>query len=68
MRLKEIRKRLGITQVKMAMDLHLSQNSVSRYETGRHEPDLRTLVRIADYLNVSLDELVGREFPPNANH
>ena len=37
MRLKEIRKKRGITQLKLAMDLNISQNTISRYETGERE-------------------------------
>ncbi len=48
MRLKEIRKKKGITQLKLAMDLGLNQNSISRYENGEHEADYHTLIAIAD--------------------
>lgn len=60
MRLLEIRKKKRISQLKMALDLNVSQNTISRYETGVREPDLATLVRIADYLEVSLDYLLER--------
>jgi transcriptional regulator with XRE-family HTH domain len=39
MRLKELRQEKGITQIKLAMDLGLNQNTVSRYETGEREAD-----------------------------
>ncbi|MGN1418897.1 MAG: helix-turn-helix domain-containing protein [Acutalibacteraceae bacterium] len=64
MRLKEIRKNRGITQLKLAMDLNISQNSISRYETGEREADYDTLIRIADYFNVSLDYLLERTDNP----
>ena len=38
MRLRELRKSRGISQVKLAMDLNMAQNTVSRYETGTREP------------------------------
>lgn len=44
----------------MAYDLNVSQNTISRYETGEREPDFKTLIRIADYLHVSLDYLLER--------
>ena len=63
MRLKELRKKRGITQLKLAMDLKMSQNSISRYETGEREADYATLIAFADYFNVSIDFLVnGKEF------
>lgn len=60
MRLLEIRKKKRISQLKMALDLNVSQNTISRYETGDREPDLEMLVRLADYLQVSLDYLLER--------
>ncbi len=60
MRLLEIRKKKRISQLKMALDLNVSQNTISRYETGDREPDLGMLVRLADYLQVSLDYLLER--------
>lgn len=60
MRLREIRRKKHISQLKMALDLHISQNTISRYETGEREPDLTMLVKIADYLHVSLDYLLER--------
>ena len=49
MRLKEIRKSKGISQLKMAMDLNTNQNTISRYETGEREPGINELIKIADY-------------------
>ena len=60
MRLSEIRRKKRISQLKMALDLNVSQNTISRYETGDREPDLGMLVRLADYLQVSLDYLLER--------
>ncbi len=64
-RLKELRKKKRISQLKLAMDLNMSQNSVSRYETGKHQADYETLVKIADYFNVSVDYLLERTDNPN---
>lgn len=64
MRLKELRKERGISQVKMAMDLCTNQNTISRYETGEREPGIAELIRIADYFGVSIDYLVGRSENP----
>ena len=60
MRLKELRKKKGITQLKLAMDLGLNQNSVSRYETGEREADYKTLIMLADYFGVTVDYLLER--------
>lgn len=67
MRLKEIRKAKGISQLKLAMDLNTNQNTISRYETGEREPGINELIKIADYFNVSVDYLLGRTNNPEMN-
>ena len=59
-RLKELRKKRKISQLKLAIDLNMNQNSISRYENLDREADYETLIKIADYFNVSLDYLLGR--------
>ena len=66
-RLKELRKARRITQLKLAMDLNLTQNTVSRYETGEREPGIAELVRIADYSHISVDYLLERTDNPEMN-
>lgn len=63
-RLKELRQSRGISQLKLALDLNMNQNSISRYESGAREADYKTLIRFADYFNVSLDYLLGRTDTP----
>ena len=65
MRLKEIRSSKGISQLKIAMDLNMNQNTISRYETGEREPGINELIKIADYFNVSIDYLLERTNNPN---
>lgn len=60
MRLKELRKEKGLSQLRLATDLHTTQNTISRYETGEREPGIAELIKIADYFNVSVDYLIGR--------
>lgn len=64
MRLKYLREQKGITQLKLAMDLDLNQNSISRYEKGVREADYKTLIMLADYFNVSIDYLLERTDNP----
>lgn len=64
MRLKELRQSRGVSQLKLAMDLSMNQNSISRYETGVREADYATLIRIADYFDVSIDYLLERTDDP----
>lgn len=59
-----MRERKKISQLKLALDLNLNQNSISRYESGAREADYKTLIMLADYFNVSIDYLLGRTDNP----
>ena len=65
MRLKRLREQKHLTQVKVAIDLNMSQNTVSRYENGTREPGINELIRFADYYCVSVDYLLERTDNPN---
>ena len=67
MRLKELRLSKGISQVRLSIELGLNQNSVSRYENGERQADYNTLIKIADYFNVSIDYLLERTNNPKVN-
>ncbi len=67
MRLRYLRKQKQISQLKLAMDLNMNQNSVSRYETGEHQADYETLIKFADYFDVSIDYLLERTDNPKIN-
>ena len=64
LRLKELRLARRMTQQRLAMELSMSQNTVSRYENGEREPGLAELIRIADYFDVSVDYLLERTDRP----
>ncbi len=61
MRLKELRKENKKTQEEIAKYLDTSQMNYNRYENGKAEPTIKTLCKLADYYNVSLDYLIGRK-------
>lgn len=67
MRLRELRKRRKISQLKLAMDLNMNQNTISRYETGEREADYKTLIAFADYFQISIDYLLERTENPKMN-
>lgn len=67
MKLRKLRKEKGISQLKLAMDLNMSQNTISRYETGDREPGISDLIKLAEYFDVSIDYLVGRTDNPKFN-
>ena len=66
-RIKQLREQKGITQLKMAMDLNMNQNTISRYESGVHQADYNTLIAIADYFDVSIDYILMRTDNPLLN-
>lgn len=66
-RLKELRKTRNISQLKLALDLNMNQNSISRYENCEREADYETLIKFAEYFDVSLDYLLGRTDNPQIN-
>jgi len=61
-RLKELRTQSGLTQAKLAQAVSLHQTSISFWELGtREEPNMSSLISLADYFDVSIDYLVGRK-------
>ena len=67
MRLKFLRKQKGISQIKLAIDLSMNQNSISRYENGMRQADYETLIKFADNFNVSIYYLLERTDNPKMN-
>jgi len=60
-RVKELRKQKGWSQQKLAEKSNLAFNTITKIEQGlAKHPNLKTLVKLADILEVGLDELVGR--------
>ena len=61
-RVKELRKRKGWSQQKLAEKASLAFNTITKIEQGLAEhPNLKTILKLADVFEVSLDELVGRK-------
>ncbi len=66
-RLKQLRIKRKIPQIKLALDLNMGQNTISRYENEVRQADYKTLILFADYFNVSIDYLLGRTDNPAVN-
>lgn len=66
--LRIIREKRNINQVKIAVDLKISQESISKYETGKAFPSKDILIKLADYLNCSIDYLFGRTDNPTVKY
>jgi transcriptional regulator with XRE-family HTH domain len=59
-RLKLKRKEKGLKQAEVAERLGIVQSTYAYYETGRNEPDIETLSKLADIFETTLDYLAGR--------
>lgn len=64
LRLKELRLRDKKTQKELAAFLGIDRTTYTKYETEASEPNLETLIALADYFDVPLDYLVGRSDNP----
>lgn len=60
-RIRELREARGIDQKVLAMDLGVSQPTISAWETGSKVPSSKSASKLADYFGVSIDYLLGRE-------
>ena len=57
--LKKLREDASISQKALADAIGVSQQSVNKYENHNIEPDIKTLIRIADFFDTSVDYLIG---------
>jgi repressor LexA len=65
LRLKEARKKKGLTQVEVAQAIGISQNGYSDWERGRNRVDHDSLTKLAELYGVSADYLIGKDSAPN---
>lgn len=61
MRIKELMQEKGVQQQQMAEFLNVSRATIYKYQQGKAEPNIKTLIALADYFDVSLDFLCGRQ-------
>lgn len=60
-KLKELRKKNNLTQQELADKVGTNRVNVTKWETGRTEPNFETLIKLADFFEISLDWLFGRD-------
>ena len=60
-RLKKLRKANGLTQHQLANELGMIKQTYSNYENEKREPNIATLIELANYFDVSVDYLIGKE-------
>jgi transcriptional regulator with XRE-family HTH domain len=61
LRLRELREERGLTQAQVAEAIGVTESSISFYESGKKQPSLDKIIKLADYYNLSLDKIVGYE-------
>ena len=60
-KLRELRQAEGLTQQELSKRIGVSRVNYTRYETDASRPDYETLIKIADFYDVSLDEIFDRK-------
>lgn len=65
--LKKLRKEKGITQINLQMKTGIEQALLSKFENGERIPPTETLVRLADFYDVSIDYILCRTENPKIN-
>lgn len=66
-RIKELRGQFGLPQKAFAIDLGVTQPTVSDWESGRKVPSAKSTSKIADYFGVTVDYILGRDVPNMTN-
>lgn len=67
-RLKLLRKGRGLTQISVQMQTGIEQALLSKYENGERVPPTETLLKLAEFYNVSIDYILCRTDVPTVNH
>ena len=58
-RIKKLRKEKNITQIRLSIELEVSQETISAYEKGKYYPSAAMLIKLRDIFGVSVDYIIG---------
>ena len=58
-RIKQLRKEQHMTQIRLSIELEISQETVSCYESGKYYPSFPVLLKLSRILNTSIDYMMG---------
>lgn len=73
-RIKELREEKHITQLRLSIELEVSQETISAYEKGKYYPSARSLMKLSQIFNTSIDYILGLtdirnpQLPSRLNH
>ena len=62
--LKKLRESRNLTQIKLSVEVSVSQELISAYELGKNKPNVENLIKLADYFNCSTDYILDRTNNP----
>ena len=65
--LKKLREKKNLSQIRLSIDVEVSQELISQYELGKSKPNADNLIKLADYFNCSTDYLLERTKNPEIN-
>lgn len=58
-RIRQLREEIGMTQVRLSIELEVAQETISAYENGKHYPSLQSLIKLMGIFNVGIDYMMG---------
>lgn len=58
LKLRELRKKTGITMKELGIEIGVAESTISQYETGKRQPDYETLLKLGEFFGVSVDYLL----------
>lgn len=59
-RIKELRKEKNMTQLRLSMELEVTQETISTYESGKNLPSLTSLIKMSEIFGTSIDYIMNR--------
>jgi len=61
-RIRELRKRMGLTQKELAKHLQIANSTLSYWEMGKYEPDSEALMKLSRFFQVPIDYILGGDY------
>lgn len=58
-RIRQLREERNMTQVRLSIELEVSQETISSYESGKHYPSVSNLIKLSKLLHASCDYILG---------
>ena len=58
-RIKQLREEINMTQIRLSIELDVTQETVSGYENGKYYPSVKSLLKMAELFNSSIDYILG---------